>query len=334
MRDQFSRSLYQIAKARPNVFIVVADISAAGSMKPFRDDFPDRFVNVGVAEQSMIGLCAGLALRGATAFAYSIATFSVYRPFEQIRVDLCYQELPVTVVGIGGGVAYSTLGGTHHTQEDIGVLSALPNMGIVAPCDPLETDAATWACAERKGPTYLRLGKAGEPTLTADAPDPFVFGKVRTIKPGNDVCLLSYGPIMKMAFDVADSLERDRGLSTAVVSVHTLKPLDAEGLAELLHRYPTVAVIEEHSQQGGLAAQVKQIAWEHRAPCKLHTFSLKDAFIHAYGSHADVLRAHGLAAPLILEKMVSSLSGKEYPHGGNQPHGALSTLPAPHRRAG
>src|SRR6516165_5684782 len=145
MRDTFARTLYQIAKKKPNVFIVVADISPAGSMAPFREEFPDRFINVGVAEQSMIGVCAGLALRGCTAFAYSIATFSAYRPFEQIRVDLCYQNLPVT------------LGGTHHAQEDIGVLSALPNLAIIAPCDPLETEAATWACASRTGPTYLRL---------------------------------------------------------------------------------------------------------------------------------------------------------------------------------
>src|SRR6266852_5311209 len=187
MRDTFARTLYQIAKTKPNVFIVVADISPAGSMGPFREEFPDRFVNVGVAEQSMIGVCAGLALRGCTAFAYSIATFSAYRPFEQIRVDLCYQNLPVTVVGIGGGVSYSTLGGTHHAQEDIGVLSALPNMAIIAPCDPLETGA----CATRNGPTYLRLGKAGEPNLTSDAPEPFTLGHVRTIKHGKDVCILS-----------------------------------------------------------------------------------------------------------------------------------------------
>jgi transketolase len=101
-----------------------------------------------------------------------------------------------------------------------------------------------------------------------------------------------------------------------------------------MHRFRTVAVIEEHSQQGGLAAQAKQIAWEHRAPCNLQTFSLKDAFIHTYGSHADLLRAHGLAAPLILEKIVASISGKEYRHGGNQPHGPLSALASPHRRAG
>jgi transketolase len=334
MRDTFARTLYQIAKAKPNVFIVVADISPAGSMGPFREEFPDRFINVGVAEQCMIGVCAGLALRGCTAFAYSIATFSAYRPFEQIRVDLCYQNLPVTVVGIGGGVSYSTLGGTHHAQEDIGVLSALPNMAIVAPCDPLETEAATWACATRNGPAYLRLGKAGEPNLTADAPEPFVFGKVRRIKPGRDVCILSYGPIMKMALETAAGIETTHGCSVAVVSVHTLKPLDTAGIAQLLDQYETLIVVEEHSERGGLAAMVKQIAWDQRAGCALHTFSLKDEFIHEFGSHKDLLRAHGLSEAIIRDQVAAILARKGQGHGRNQPHGPLPALPAPHRRAG
>jgi transketolase len=334
MRDTFARTLYQIAKTKPNVFIVVADISPAGSMGPFREEFPERFVNVGVAEQCMIGVCAGLALRGCTAFAYSIATFSAYRPFEQIRVDLCYQNLPVTVVGIGGGVSYSTLGGTHHAQEDIGVLSALPNMAIVAPCDPLETEAATWACASRNGPTYLRLGKSGEPNLTAEAPEPFVFGKIRTIKPGKDACILSYGPIMKMALEAATGIETAHGCSVAVVSVHTLKPLDVLGIARLLSQYETVVVVEEHSERGGLAAMVKQVAWDHGARCTLRTFSLKDEFIHEFGSHGDLLRAHGLSETIIREQVASTLARKGPGHGRNQPPGPISAFQAPHRRAG
>lgn len=306
MRDTFSRTLYEVAKKKPKVFILAADISPAGSMAPFRKDFPDRFVNVGVAEQTMIGMCAGLAMRGCTAFAYTIATFAIYRPFEQIRDDLCYQNLPVTVVGIGGGVAYSTLGGTHHAQEDIAVMSALPNMAVIAPCDPLETESATWACAERTGPTYLRLGKAGEPKLSEQAPDPFVFGKVRFLKPGADVCLISYGPIMKMAFQVAARIEESTKRSVAIVSAHTLKPLDHEGIAAIVKRFPTVGVIEEHSQQGGLGAQVKQVAWDHGARCRLHTFSLKDEFIHQFGSQADLWNAHGIHPDEICRRILNT----------------------------
>ena len=304
MRDTFARTLYEIACKDPRIFIVVADISPAGSMAKFRQEYPERFINVGVAEQSMIGLCAGLALRGCRPFAYTIATFTIYRPFEQVRDDLCYQNVPATLVGIGGGVTYSTLGGTHHAQEDIAVMGAIPNMAIIAPCDPSEAVAATWACVERNGPTYLRLGKAGEPDLSAAATGPFEFGKVRTLREGKDVCILSYGPIMKMAFEVADQLEAT-GRSTALVSVHTLKPLDTDGLARVLGRFGQVIVIEEHSQVGGLAAQVKQIAWDCRAACDLRTFSLKDEFIHSFGSHADLLAAHGLSTGRIVEAVLA-----------------------------
>jgi transketolase len=299
MRDTFARTLFDVAKTKPDVFIVVADISPAGSMGPFREHFPKQFINVGVAEQSMIGLCAGLALRGCTAFAYTIATFAVYRAFEMVRDDLCYQNLPVTVIGIGGGVSYSVLGGTHHSQEDVAVMSALPNMSIIAPCDPLETQAATWASAAATGPVYMRLGKAGEPNLTDNAVEPFVFGKLRYLRRGTDTCVVSYGPIMKMALQVADGLEAS-GRSVSVVSAHTLKPLDLAGLEQIMRGHAEVIVIEEHSARGGLAAQTKQLAWDMDARCRLYSFTLQDEFIHTFGSHAELLAAHGLHPDRIL----------------------------------
>ena len=300
MRDRFARTLYELAKKDATVCIVVADISPAGSMAPFRNEFPNRFINVGVAEQAMIGLCAGLALRGCRSFAYTIATFAIYRCFEMVRDDLCYQKLPVTVVGIGGGVAYSTLGGTHHAQEDVALMSALPNMTVLAPCDPLETEAATWATAEIGGPVYFRLGKAGEPVLTEHATDPFVFGRLRYLQRGRDICILSYGPIMKMALEVAAGLEA-AGQTVSVASVHTLKPLDRAGIAAAMKSHRRVLVIEEHSERGGLAAQVREVGWDTRATCALQTFSLRDEFIHVFGSHAQLLAAHGLEKDAILE---------------------------------
>lgn len=308
MRDSFARTLHEIGHKTKDVFIVVADISPAGSMAPFRNDFPDRFINVGVAEQSMIGLCAGLALRGCRPFAYTIATFAIYRPFEQVRVDVCYQNLPVTIVGIGGGIAYSTLGGTHHAQEDVGVMSALPNMTVLAPCDAAETAAATWAAVERNGPVYLRLGKAGEPDLTSKAIDPYVFGKIRRLRQGRDICFLSYGPITKMAFDAADVIEKQSGATVAVTSVHTLKPLDREGIAKVLQEFSTVVVLEEHSPQGGLGGKVKEIAWESGARCRLATFSLQDEFIHAFGSHAYLLERHGLSVDALTRAVLTPIA--------------------------
>ena len=245
MRNRFADVFYELGKADPRLCVVVADISPAGSIAKFRSEFPRRFINTGVSEQIMIGMVAGMAQRGLRPFAYTIATFTLYRPFEMVRDDLCYQNLPVTIVGIGGGVTYSTLGATHHAQEDVAIASAVPNLSVVAPCDPAETEAATrWCATQERGPVYLRLGKAGEPDFSKAAPDPWVFGKVRRLRQGRDVCILSYGPIMKRAFALAEQFEA-AGKSAAIVSVHTLKPLDRETLAEILKTYAHVVVIEE-----------------------------------------------------------------------------------------
>lgn len=299
MRNTFSETLYEEARANPDVYIVVADISPAGSMAKFSTEYPERFINVGVAEQTMIGIAAGLALKGCQPFAYTIATFSLYRPFEMIRDDLCYQNLPVTVVGMGAGIIYSTLGGTHHTQEDIAIASALPNMQVLAPCDPLEcVEATRWCARQKNGPVYLRIGKAGEPVLTAGA-EPWQFGKLRYLRRGSDVCILTYGVITAMATEIANRLSA-HGRSVSLVSAHTLKPLDRDGIAAALRQHRRVVVIEEHAPQGGLASQVKQIAWDIEATCRLDTFTLQDAFIHNYGTTNDLLAAHGLSPERIL----------------------------------
>ena len=303
MRNMFSATIYEAAKRDPRLCMVVADISPAGSMEKFRQEFPERFINVGVAEQIMIGLCAGMAMRGLRPFAYTIATFTFYRPFEFVRDDLCYQDLPVTIVGIGGGVTYSTLGSTHHAQEDVVVARAIPNFHVIAPCDPEETKAAAnWCATQEEGPVYLRLGKAGEPNLTGNAPDPWVFGKLRKIKEGSGTAIIAYGTIVKMAAEVAAKLESG-GESTAIYSLHTVKPLDMEGIARVLQKYRRVIVIEETSPNGSIGQAVKALAHESASKAKVHAFSLKDEFIHCYGKHEELLAAHGLSAELILKRL-------------------------------
>jgi len=304
MRDTFSRTLYEVAKAEPKVFIIVADISPAASMVPYREDFPERFINVGVSEQSMISLCTGLALRGCRPFAYTIAPFTIYRPFEHIRVELCYQNLPVTLVGVGAGAAYSVAGSTHNAIEDIAVMSALPNMSIIAPCDPLELQDAVWSIVKHTGPVYLRLGKAGEPNLTENAPEPFEFKKVRKIREGDgETCIIGYGPILSMAFDASKQQNDKTGEEVAIFSAHTLKPIDIEGINNILSSYKNVIVLEEHTSIGGLGGQVKQIAWDHQCSCKVKTISLKDEFIHCYGTKSELLEVHGITVKAILESI-------------------------------
>lgn len=304
MRNRFAEVIYEIGCKDDRICALVADISPAGSMVKFREDFPKRFINCGVAEQAMIGIAAGMALRGMRPFCYTIATFSLYRPFEMVRVDLCYQNLPVTVIGMGAGVIYSTLGGTHHTMEDVAVASAIPNMTVLAPCDPEEMSLATrWCATESAGPVYMRLGKAGEPDLTANAIEPFQVGKVRYLKKGSDIALLSYGINVAMAFDIAKQLEAN-GNSVSVLSCHTIKPLDKEGVRQVLASHDRVAVVEEHVPHGGLGSRVKEIAWDMGARCRLDCFSLKDEFIHFYGNHEELLNVHGLSVPAICTQLL------------------------------
>lgn len=300
MRDTFSKTLYDIAKAENNIFIIVADISPAASMVPYRREFPERFINVGVSEQSMISLCTGLAIRGCRPFAYTIATFTIFRPFEHIRVELCYQNLPVTLVGVGAGVAYSVAGATHNAIEDVAVMSALPNMTVIAPCDPLELANAVWATLSLDGPAYLRIGKAGEPVLSEHAPEKFEFGKIRKIKKGQGRCILGYGPILSIAFDAAERLKEETGEEVAIYSVHTLKPLDIKGISQVLSAFDQVVVLEEHVPNGSLGRQVKQIAWDYGVKCEIKTICLLDQFIHCYGTRDELLSAHGIDTESVL----------------------------------
>jgi transketolase len=306
VRNTFANVFYEEAKKDARLCVVVADISPAGSMEKLRKEYPSRFINTGVAEQIMIGMCAGMAMRGLRPFAYTIATFALFRPYEFIRDDLCYQGLPVTVVGVGGGVTYSTLGGTHHAMEDVAVASALPGMSVIAPCDPEEAKGATQYCVgQTAGPVYLRLGKAGEPVLGSAASAPFEFGKIRMLREGKDACVIGYGPILKMGMDAAAALEA-KGLSVAVASAHTVKPLDKDGIARILARFPKVVVVEEMVPRGSLGEQVKALAWESGARCKLVTLSLKHEFIHVYGKHEELLAAHGLSAMEIQRRLLDA----------------------------
>jgi transketolase len=305
VRNTFADTFFEASQADDRLCAVVADISPAGSIAKFREKFPRRFVNTGVAEQIMIGMAAGLALRGMRPFAYTIATFALFRPYEFVRDDLCYQNLPVTVVGIGGGINYSTLGATHHAMEDVSLASTLPNMQVIAPCDPAEVREATLWCARRnQGPLYLRLARAGEPILTKDAVEPWQFGKLRYLRRGADTCILSYGAVMKVALAVADKLAA-QGRAVSVVSAHTLKPLDVEGIATAIARHKQVIVIEEMLPQGGLVAKVKQLAWDRKASCRIDAFTLQDEFIHCYGSYDQILAAHGLSTVAILARLAA-----------------------------
>ena len=242
----------------------------------------------------MIAISAGLAMEGYRPFCYTIATFSIFRPYEMVRVDLCYQNLPVTIIGMGAGLIYNTLGVTHQTYEDIAVTTALPNMQVLAPCDPLEMKEATEWCANKsKSPTYMRLGKAGEPNLTEHAVDKFEIGKIRYLKKGSDYGLISYGTILNYCIELDSSL-RKLGNQNSIVSCHTLKPLDNYRLIEFLKSHDKIVCIEEHVKAGGLGEKLKALAFDNQIDVKFYHYHLQDNFIHFYGSYSELLKKHGI----------------------------------------
>ena len=304
MRNKFADIIFQESKKDSRICALVADISPAGSMVDFRQSFPERFINCGVAEQSMIGIAAGLAMKGMKPFCYTISTFSLYRPFEMVRVDLCYQNLPVVVIGMGAGVIYSTLGSTHHTIEDISIASSIPNMRVLAPCDPIEMGyVIKWCVTKNKGPVYIRLGKAGEPNLT-NPKQKFDISKLRFHSNKSKTAIITYGTITKYSFNLKKELKKE-GLSIDIITSHSLKPLDRPGIFRMLSNYDNIFVVEEHVEFGGLGAQITKIAFENNSLSRIYTYHLKDEFLHFYGSYEELLVKHGIDFKKIKRKIIS-----------------------------
>ncbi len=304
MRNNFADVIYEEGKKDNRICVVVADISPAGSIEKFRNEFPDRFINCGVAEQSMIGIAAGLALEGYRPFCYTIATFALYRPFEMIRVDLAYQNLPVTIVGMGAGIIYSTLGSTHHTMEDISVASSIPNMRVICPSDPKEMKLATkWCAKKNNGPVYMRLGKVGEPILTNTAIDKFSINKIRYIEKGKDLAIITYGTKLKLALELKHKIHLKSKVNASVITCNSIKPIDQKGIVKILKKYKKIIILEEHVPHGGLSSRVKEINSDNRINANIFSFSLKDKFIHFYGSYDELLSKHGLSLDQIINKI-------------------------------
>ncbi len=305
MRNKLAEVLYKNAVKNKNIYLVAADISPSGKLAYFRKKYPQRFINVGVAEQVMIGISAGLAIKKKKVFAYTIAAFSIYRPFEMIRDDLCYQNLTVTVIGMGAGSIYSSLGGTHLTQEDISIARSVPNLKILCPCDPLELELMlNYLCKNNIGPTYLRIGKTGEKNLTLNSPDKWRFGKIRKIFKGKNgkICFITFGPISRLAFDINEKVKE----KITIYNSHTLKPFDEKNCKKILKKFKKIIIIEDHSEIGGLYQIVSRVAFESKYTGTIQNFSLKDKFIHKYGSQKYLLNLHGISE----EKILKSLNEK------------------------
>lgn len=287
MRNAFAKTITALAKADPRIVLLSGDIGNR-MFDEFKGLFPDRFYNCGVAEANMTGVAAGLALSGFRPVTYTIAPFNTYRCFEQIRLDLCYHNLPVVVAGVGGGLSYAGLGATHHSCEDIACLRALPNMTVLCPGDAVEVALLLAQAVQGPGPSYLRLGKKNEPVVHQGAPD-LRIGQAAVLREGRDVMLVNTGNTLPEAMAAADLLAQ-RGISAGVASMHTVKPLDMEFLARAFGSCRLVVTVEEHGSAGGLGGAVA----EWLADTSLNDTSLNDTGLDdsglAAGPRARLLR--------------------------------------------
>ncbi len=305
MRNAFIRALTDVAAADDRVVFLTGDLGFK-LFDDFAARFPGRFMNVGVAEATMAGVAAGLALEGKKPFLYSIVPFATLRCYEQIRNDICYHEADVTVVGVGGGYSYGPNGPTHHALEDIAVMRALPNMTIVCPGDPAETVAAVHALARHRGPAYLRLGRAGEPNVHA-GPVTLAIGQSLVLREGRDVALLATGNMLATAVRVADLLGA-RGLGVRVVSMPTVKPLDTATLETARTSAPVLATLEEHGLIGGFGAAVAEWLAERGGGGRFRRFGAPDRFSHTCGDQEFHRAACGLDAPTIADTLARMIA--------------------------
>ncbi len=301
MRSAFIQTLLELAEVDERITLVVGDLGF-GVVEPFARRFPRQFLNAAVAEQNMTGIAAGLALSRKIVFTYSIANFPTIRCLEQIRNDVCYHTASVKIVALGGGFAYGALGMTHHATEDLAIMRSLPSMVVVAPGDPVEVAHATRAIATHPGPAYLRLGRAGEPNLQPSH-IPFQLGKALTVRDGLDMTLISTGGILGVALKVADHLA-ESGVNPRVLSMHTVKPLDAEAILAAARETRAVVTIEEHSVIGGLGSAVAEVLAEScdaRVPFK--RLGLPPSFSSLVGDQEYLRAAHGLSEADIMKSL-------------------------------
>ncbi len=301
MRNAFARELTRLATTDPRIVLLSGDIGNR-LFDEFKTRWPERFFNCGVAEANMMSVAAGMAMSGLKPVVYTIVPFVTTRCLEQIRVDVCYHNVPVVIVGVGGGLSYAELGATHHSCEDIAFMRMLPHMNVVCPGDAVETTHALGQALDANRPIYIRIGKKGEPVVHQQTPE-FEIGRGIVVRNVGDVALVSTGNLLSTAVDVAQRLQAD-GIAAGVVSMHTVKPLDCALLAELFAACRLVVTLEEHGLNGGLGSTVAEWFCDARSTAEsaryltecaqLLRIGTPDHFTHEAGDQEHARRLTGL----------------------------------------
>lgn len=301
MRDRFVSTLMGLAERDSNVHLITGDLGF-GVLKPFWERFPDQFTNGGIAEQNMTSFAAGMALEGKTVFTYSIGNFPTLRALEQIRNDCAYHEANVKIVCVGGGFVYGSLGMSHHATEDLAIMRALPNVTVMAPSDPLQAQLATEAIYAQPGTCYLRLGRGGEPELGVPA-ERFQIGRAIMVADGTDAALLFTGAIGDEVL-AARAYLADSGVDAAIMSFPTVKPLDADMVAEIGARFDVLVTIEEHNLVGGFGSAVSEVlTGVGGSRGRLVRLGLDDLYATVVGSQAYLRHVYGISAKAIADRV-------------------------------
>jgi transketolase len=307
VRNTFLDTLLDLAEEDERIVFITGDLGYR-VVEKFMERYPRQFLNAGVAEQNMTGIAAGMAMSGKIVFTYSIANFPTLRCLEQVRNDVCYHDANVKIVSVGGGLSYGALSVTHHAVEDLAVMRCLPNLLVVAPGDPVETRAATRALAAHVGPAYLRLGRAGEPTVHQDPID-YQLGKSICFRDGNDLTLISTGGMSQTAASAAELLAAD-GIQTRVLSMHTIKPLDTDAVLSAAEETDMVVTLEEHSIVGGLGSAVAEVLAElDGIKVPFRRLGMPSAFSPHIGGQEYLLGKHGLSVEGVAQELKASLAG-------------------------
>ena len=308
MRNQFSRTLYTIIKKNPKVVLLSGDIGNKLFDKIKKINNGKNFINCGVAEQNMVSMAAGMGLNGLKPIVYTITPFLIYRAFEQIKIDICYNSSPVILVGTGSGFSYSHLGTTHHSLEDITLIKSLPDINIYTPCDTREVEFCLKEAMKSKKPSYIRLGKKGEP-LIHKKNIKFIAGKSTILQKGKDLIFFVYGPIIKEAIKAAYFLKDRFNLSSTIISCKSLEPFDFSKLNKI-NRYKLVLTLEEHVNVGGLSEIINNFLLNKKNIGKVINFNIKKNFFHKIGSQEYLRKSAKIDSYNIVKKIKENINVK------------------------
>ena len=303
MRNHLINKITELAGQNENMMLITADLGFS-VIEKFKERFPNRYINVGIAEQNMAAIAAGLALEGNTVFIYSIGNFPTLRCIEQIRNDICYHNANVKILAVGSGFAYGTLGMTHHATEDLAIMRALPNMKVFTPCDSLSAEAIAQAICKINGPCYVRLERGGEPEIFSKD-EKFEIGKLKEIRKGYDIAVITIGTVINEAIKAADIL-REKNNYISVYSVYSLKPIDKEQILEIAKEYKYIITVEEHQITGGLGSTIAEIIAENNMNTKIIRLGLNDEFTSVVGNQEYLREIYKIDYKNILNKIINN----------------------------